>query len=93
MGSSQLKFSDSINSKKSFSLMAQSILLDNFSHSEVAEAVSRYSSKVVLEASGGITPENVRGYGDAGVAFVSMGYMTHSVKSLDLSLKSTPHIK
>ncbi len=69
------------------------ILLDNFSHSEVAEAVSRYSSKVVLEASGGITPENVRGYGDAGVAFVSMGYMTHSVKSLDLSLKSTPHIK
>ena len=69
------------------------ILLDNFTHAEVAEAVSRYSKKVVLEASGGITPENVRGYGDAGVAFVSMGYMTHSVKSLDLSLKSTPHIK
>ena len=69
------------------------ILLDNFTHAEVAEAVSRYSNKVVLEASGGITPENVRGYGDAGVAFVSMGYMTHSVKSLDLSLKSTPHIK
>ena len=69
------------------------ILLDNFTHAEVAEAVSRYSNNVVLEASGGITPENVRGYGDAGVAFVSMGYMTHSVKSLDLSLKSTPHIK
>lgn len=68
------------------------ILLDNFSHAEVAEAVSRYSDKVVLEASGGITPDNVRGYGDAGVAFVSMGYMTHSVKSLDLSLKSTPNV-
>ena len=52
----------------------------------------RYSNKVVLEASGGITPDNVRGYGDAGVAFVSMGYMTHSVKSLDLSLKSTPNV-
>ena len=67
-------------------------MLDNFSHDEVAEAVRRYSDKVVLEASGGITPDNVRGYGDAGVAFVSMGYMTHSVKSLDLSLKSTPNV-
>ena len=69
------------------------ILLDNFSHAKVEEAVNRYSSRVTLEASGGITPENVRGYGDAGVAFVSMGYMTHSVKSLDLSLKSTPHVR
>jgi len=68
------------------------ILLDNFSHAEVKDAVRRYSNKITLEASGGITPENVRGYGEAGVAFVSMGYMTHSVKSLDFSLKSTPHV-
>lgn len=68
------------------------ILLDNFSHAEVKEAVRRYSNKITLEASGGITPDNVRGYGEAGVAFVSMGYMTHSVKSLDFSLKSTPHV-
>ena len=69
------------------------ILLDNFSHAEVKEAVDRYSDKTVLEASGGITPDNVRGYGEAGVEFVSMGYMTHSVKSLDLSLKSTPYVR
>ena len=69
------------------------ILLDNFSHAEVKEAVNRYSDKIVLEASGGITPDNVRGYGEAGVEFVSMGYMTHSVKSLDLSLKSTPYVR
>ena len=68
------------------------ILLDNFSHAEVAEAVKRYSNRVTLEASGGITPDNVRGYGDAGVDYVSMGYMTHSVKSLDLSLKSTSNV-
>ena len=68
------------------------ILLDNFSHAEVAKAVERYSERVTLEASGGITPDNVRGYGDAGVDYVSMGYMTHSVKSLDLSLKSTPNV-
>lgn len=69
------------------------ILLDNFSPEKVSEAVEQYGHLVTLEASGGITPSNVRGYGDAGVDFVSMGYMTHSVKSLDLSLKSTPHVK
>lgn len=74
-------------------LKIKRILLDNFSHAEVAEAVKKYEGRAVFEASGGINPENVRGYGDAGVHFVSMGYMTHSVKSLDLSLKSTPNVK
>ncbi len=41
-----------------------------------------------VEASGGITPENVREYAETGVDYVSMGYLTHSVKSLDLSLKA-----
>lgn len=74
-------------------LKIKRILLDNFSHAEVAEAVEKYKGRATFEASGGINPENVRGYGDAGVDFVSMGYMTHSVKSLDLSLKSTPNVK
>ena len=74
-------------------LKIKRILLDNFSHFEVAEAVKKFEGRAVFEASGGINPENVRGYGEAGVHFVSMGYMTHSVKSLDLSLKSTPHVK
>ena len=81
-----------LNASEETGIEIDRILLDNFSHAKVEEAVNRYSSRVTLEASGGITPENVRGYGDAGVAFVSMGYMTHSVKSLDLSLKSTPHV-
>ena len=81
-----------LTASKNTGINIDRILLDNFSHSEVAEAVDRFSSSVTLEASGGITPENVRGYGEAGVAFVSMGYMTHSVKSLDLSLKTTPNV-
>jgi nicotinate-nucleotide pyrophosphorylase (carboxylating) len=40
------------------------------------------------EASGGITPGNVRAYAETGVDFISMGCLTHSVKSLDLSLKA-----
>jgi nicotinate-nucleotide pyrophosphorylase (carboxylating) len=79
-------------SREESGIEIERILLDNFSHAEVKEAVRWYSNKITLEASGGITPENVRGYGEAGVAFVSMGYMTHSVKSLDFSLKSTPHV-
>jgi nicotinate-nucleotide pyrophosphorylase (carboxylating) len=81
-----------LEAREASDIEIERVLLDNFSHSEVNEAVRRYSSKITLEASGGITPDNVRGYGDAGVDFVSMGYMTHSVKSLDFSLKSTPHV-
>jgi nicotinate-nucleotide pyrophosphorylase (carboxylating) len=84
---------EALSSSEKTGIEITRILLDNFTHSEVAQAVKKYSDTVTLEASGGITPENVRGYGDAGVDFVSMGYMTHSVKSLDLSLKSTPHVK
>jgi nicotinate-nucleotide pyrophosphorylase (carboxylating) len=84
---------DAITASVKSGILIERILLDNFSPDKVSEAVERYGHLVSLEASGGITPGNVRGYGEAGVDFVSMGYMTHSVKSLDLSLKSTPHVK
>ncbi|HHZ96620.1 MAG TPA: carboxylating nicotinate-nucleotide diphosphorylase [Flavobacteriales bacterium] len=83
---------DAIAGSEKAGIEIERILLDNFSPEKVGEAVEKYGHLVTLEASGGITPDNVRGYGEAGVDFVSMGYMTHSVKSLDLSLKSTPHV-
>ena len=49
--------------------------------------------KPALEASGGIDLDNLRAYGEAGVDFVSMGALTHSVKSLDLSLKTTSSLQ
>jgi nicotinate-nucleotide pyrophosphorylase (carboxylating) len=64
------------------------LLLDNFSPDEVAAAVRHVGGRIPLEASGGIDLTNLRAYGEAGVDFVSMGALTHSVKSLDLSLKS-----
>lgn len=64
------------------------LLLDNFSPDEVAAAVRHVEGRIPLEASGGIDLTNLRAYGEAGVDFVSMGALTHSVKSLDLSLKS-----
>ncbi len=84
---------DAISASVKLGIPIERILLDNFSPNKVSKAVERYSHLVSLEASGGITPTNVRDYGETGVDFVSMGYMTHSVKSLDLSLKSTPHVK
>lgn len=66
------------------------IMLDNFSFEQIREALKIIDGRFPVEASGGITPENVREYAETGVDYVSMGYLTHSVKSLDLSLKAMP---
>lgn len=64
------------------------ILLDNFSPSDMKEAVKLINGKVQTEASGGITKETIRSYAETGVDYISVGALTHSVKSLDLSLKA-----
>ncbi len=64
------------------------IMLDNFSFDNIREALKIIDGRFPVEASGGITPETVRDYAECGVDYVSMGYLTHSVKSLDLSLKA-----
>jgi nicotinate-nucleotide pyrophosphorylase (carboxylating) len=64
------------------------IMLDNFSFENLKAAVSLIDGKFITEASGGITEENVAEYAACGVDFISMGALTHSVKSLDMSLKA-----
>lgn len=64
------------------------IMLDNFPIATLKEAIKLIDGKFVTEASGGITEENVAAYAACGVDFISMGALTHSVKSLDLSLKA-----
>lgn len=64
------------------------VMLDNFTPEQVKEAVDLIDGRLETEASGGITPENVRPYAEAGVDYVSMGALTHSVRNLDLSLKA-----
>lgn len=63
------------------------IMFDNFSPELMEEAVQLVNHKKETEASGGITIENVRDYAKTGVDFISIGALTHSVKSLDISLK------
>ncbi|MDB5134645.1 MAG: hypothetical protein JWP37_1248 [Mucilaginibacter sp.] len=64
------------------------ILLDNFSFNDLCQAVNIIEGRYITEASGGITIDNIRRYAECGVDYISVGALTHSVKSLDLSLKA-----
>lgn len=63
------------------------IMLDNFTPEMILVALRMINGKYETEASGGITFENIRGYAESGVDFISIGALTHHIKSLDLSLK------
>ncbi|MCF0206258.1 MAG: nicotinate-nucleotide diphosphorylase (carboxylating), partial [Bacteroidales bacterium] len=63
------------------------IMLDNFDIPTTREAVKIIDRRVETESSGGITKENLRQYAECGVDFISVGALTHQIKSLDLSLK------
>jgi len=64
------------------------IMVDNFTPEQTAEAVRLVNGRVELESSGGITYETIRQYAECGVDYISVGALTHSVKSLDMSLKA-----
>lgn len=64
------------------------IMLDNYSPQLICEALMLINGKYETEASGGITLNNIREYALTGVDYISVGALTHSVKSLDLSLKA-----
>ncbi len=65
---------------------AHIILLDNMSTSDLWEAVKLINGRALTEASGNITADNIEAVARAGVDYISMGCLTHSVKALDISL-------
>jgi nicotinate-nucleotide pyrophosphorylase (carboxylating) len=64
------------------------IMLDNFTPGNMKKAVEIINGRYETEASGGITEENIREYGETGVDYISVGALTHQIKSLDMSLKA-----
>ncbi|MBI2257345.1 MAG: carboxylating nicotinate-nucleotide diphosphorylase [Flavobacteriia bacterium] len=64
------------------------IMLDNFSPKEIREVLNKIPKSIETEASGGITKETLVEYAKTGIQFISVGALTHSFKSLDLSLKA-----
>ncbi len=66
----------------------QRIMLDNFTPADLKIAIDRIGGRFETEASGGITLETIRTYAETGVDFISVGALTHHIRSLDLSLKA-----
>jgi nicotinate-nucleotide pyrophosphorylase (carboxylating) len=64
------------------------IMLDNFSTDLLSQAIKMIGGRFETEASGGINLETVRSFAETGVDFISVGALTHQIKSLDLSLKA-----
>ena len=69
---------------------ADAILLDNMAPAELRQAVEFVGGRATLEASGGVTLDTVREIAATGVDFISVGALTHSARSLDLSLEVLP---
>lgn len=68
--------------------IADRIMLDNFNYEDTKKAVELIGDRFETESSGGITLDTIRGYALCNVDYISVGALTHSVKSLDLSLKA-----
>ena len=64
------------------------IMLDNFDPATTRRAVERIAGRYETESSGGITLDTIRDYAECGVDFISVGALTHSVQSLDMSFKA-----
>jgi nicotinate-nucleotide pyrophosphorylase (carboxylating) len=73
--------------EQALALKPDFILLDNMSLDDMREAVRRVGGRISLEASGGITLENVRQVAETGVDRISIGALTHSVVALDISMR------
>jgi nicotinate-nucleotide pyrophosphorylase (carboxylating) len=67
-------------------LEVDAVLLDNMDEAKMRRAVEMVDGRMILEASGGITPDTVAKVAATGVDLISSGALTHSVKSLDLGL-------
>lgn len=69
---------------------ADIILLDNFSADRIRQAVAKVNRRCLLEVSGGVTLDNIRGIAETGVDFISSGALTHSARAMDISLEFHP---
>lgn len=82
----EIEVSSFSNAIKAYKAGADAILIDNLSPEEIIPIVRELKGKIILEASGKITPENVKDYAKTEVDIISSGYITHSSRSLDFSM-------
>jgi nicotinate-nucleotide pyrophosphorylase (carboxylating) len=77
--------------REALSAGATRILLDNFNLERLTTAVREAAGRATLEASGGITLDNIRAVAETGVDFISVGSLTKHLRAIDLSLRFLPH--
>jgi len=82
----EVEVEDLAGVREALEVKADIIMLDNMSPELMREAVALVAGRALVEASGGITEENIQAVAAAGVDLISIGALTHSVKSLDISL-------
>ena len=83
----EVEVRDSTELQAAIKAGADSILLDNFTAAQTRNAVGIVAQRIPLESSGGITLSNIRGFAEAGVDYISVGALTHSVVAADIHLK------
>jgi nicotinate-nucleotide pyrophosphorylase (carboxylating) len=83
----QIEVESEAMADRAVELGARFLLLDNLDPETIRRIVERHAPGVVLEASGGIGPSNLRAYAETGIARISMGALTHSVISSDVALE------
>lgn len=66
---------------------ADILLLDNMDRKAVESAIKQIDGRALIEVSGGVKPDNIKDYAIDGVNFISMGYLTHSARSVDINMK------
>ena len=74
--------------KEALECNADIIMLDNMSIDEMKEAVELIGDKAIIEASGNVNMETIRSIAETGVDLISVGALTHSYKSFDISMKN-----
>lgn len=72
---------------EALSLDVEIIMLDNMSNEDMTKAVKATNGKALLEASGNVTADTIKGIAQTGVDIISLGALTHSVKAFDISMK------
>lgn len=87
MAKVELEVRTLVELREALSVDVDVIMLDNMDNDTMREAVKIADGKALLEASGGITEETIRGVAETGVDIISIGALTHSVKAFDISLK------
>lgn len=83
----EVEVSDLPSVKEALAAKADIIMLDNMDVHQIKEAVALINKKAIVEVSGGVTKENLNFLSDTGVDIISIGALTHSARSMDLSMR------